>query len=60
MENDISSPKPGRWHHIAVDLQAIVKSLGLVFGDIASPIYTLTIIFLLLKPTPDNVMSCRS
>jgi len=61
MENDISSPKPGRWHHIAVDLQAIVKSLGLVFGDIGtSPIYTLTVIFLLLKPTPDNVICVLS
>jgi len=60
MENDISSP-PGRWHHIASDLQAVIKSLGLVFGDIGtSPIYTLTVIFLLLKPTFDNVIGVLS
>lgn len=61
MENDISSPKPGRWHHIAGDLQAVTKSLGLVFGDIGtSPIYTLTVIFLLLKPSSDNVIGVLS
>ncbi len=32
--------------------KGIIKSLGLVFGDIGtSPIYTLTVIFLLTKPT---------
>lgn len=41
--------------------QDIVKSLGLVFGDIGtSPIYTLTVIFLLLKPSVDNVMGVLS
>ena len=61
MENDISAPKPNRLQHIVGDLQAIVKSLGLVFGDIGtSPIYTLTVIFLLLKPTTDNVMGVLS
>lgn len=30
----------------------VVKSMGLVFGDIGtSPIYTLTVIFALTKPT---------
>ena len=61
METDISAPKSLRQHPIAGDLQAITKSLGLVFGDIGtSPIYTLTVIFLLLKPTADNVMGVLS
>ena len=61
MENDISATKPNRLQHITGDLQAIIKSLGLVFGDIGtSPIYTLTVIFLLLKPTTDNVMGVLS
>src|SRR5512147_1516046 len=39
----------------------VVKSMGLVFGDIGtSPIYTLTVIFALTKPTPDNVMGILS
>jgi len=39
----------------------IIKSMGLVFGDIGtSPIYTLTVIFTLTKPTPDNVMGILS
>jgi KUP system potassium uptake protein len=41
--------------------KGIIKSLGLVFGDIGtSPIYTLTIIFLLMKPTEDNVIGVLS
>ena len=61
MENDTSAIKPNRLQHITGDLQAIIKSLGLVFGDIGtSPIYTLTVIFLLLKPTTDNVMGVLS
>ena len=37
------------------------KSLGVVFGDIGtSPIYTLTVIFLLLKPTPDSIIGILS
>ncbi len=61
METDISALKSLRQHPIAGDLQAITKSLGLVFGDIGtSPIYTLTVIFLLLKPTVDNVMGVLS
>src|SRR4030043_1999545 len=41
--------------------KGIVKSLGLVFGDIGtSPIYTLTIVFLLTKPTEDNVIGVLS
>lgn len=41
--------------------KGIIKSLGLVFGDIGtSPIYTLTVIFILTKPTQDNVMGILS
>jgi KUP system potassium uptake protein len=44
-----------------VPLQAIVKSMGLVFGDIGtSPIYTLTAIFLLIPPTSQNIMGILS
>ena len=39
----------------------IVKALGLVFGDIGtSPIYTLTVIFALTPPTPENVFGILS
>jgi len=39
----------------------IVKSMGLVFGDIGtSPIYTLTVIMTLTKPTPDHVFGILS
>ena len=42
-------------------LRGIIKSLGLVFGDIGtSPIYTLTVVFLLLTPTHDNVIGVLS
>lgn len=38
-----------------------VKAMGLVFGDIGtSPIYTLTVIFTLTNPTPDNIMGVLS
>ena len=38
-----------------------LKSLGLVFGDIGtSPIYTLTVIFLLTKPTETSVIGVLS
>lgn len=41
--------------------KGILKSLGLVFGDIGtSPIYTLTVIFLLTKPTEAHVMGVLS
>lgn len=39
----------------------IIKSMGLVFGDIGtSPIYTLTVIFLTLAPTKENIISILS
>jgi KUP system potassium uptake protein len=42
-------------------VRGIIKSLGLVFGDIGtSPIYTLTVIFLLTKPTEAHVIGVLS
>ncbi len=39
----------------------IIKSLGLVFGDIGtSPIYTLTVVFILTKRTESNVIGVLS
>ena len=39
----------------------ILKAMGLVFGDIGtSPIYTLTVIFLMIPATPGNVMGIIS
>lgn len=42
-------------------ISGIVKALGLVFGDIGtSPIYTATVVFLLLPHTPENVIGVMS
>jgi len=42
-------------------LGGVIKSMGLVFGDVGtSPIYTLTVIFALTKPTYDNVLGILS
>lgn len=42
-------------------IKGIIKSLGLVFGDIGtSPIYTLTVIFFLTPPTEAHVMGILS
>lgn len=42
-------------------MKGIIKALGLVFGDIGtSPIYTLTVAFLILKPTYENVLGVLS
>lgn len=42
-------------------LKGIIRSFGLVFGDIGtSPIYTVNVVFLILKPTPDNIMGVLS
>lgn len=39
----------------------ISKAMGLVFGDIGtSPIYTLTVIFTLTKPTPEHIFGILS
>lgn len=41
--------------------KGIIRSLGLVFGDIGtSPIYTITVVFLLLKPTEAHVIGVLS
>ena len=41
--------------------KGIVKSFGLVFGNIGtSPIYTLTVIILFMKPTVDNIVGVLS
>src|SRR4030042_3596656 len=42
-------------------VKGIIKSFGLVFGDIGtSPIYTLTVIFLLTRPNGANVIGVLS
>jgi len=42
-------------------MRNILKSLGIVFGDIGtSPIYTLTVIFLFLAPTAENIRGVLS
>ena len=42
-------------------VKGIIKSFGLVFGDIGtSPIYTLTVLFMLTKPTEANIMGALS
>jgi len=43
-------------------VKVVIKSLGLVFGDIGTgPIYTFTVIFLLTKPVETNIIGplCR-
>jgi len=47
--------------HASFSLHGVVKSMGLVFGDIGtSPIYALTAIFFLIPPTPQNIMGILS
>jgi KUP system potassium uptake protein len=42
-------------------LRGIIQALGLVFGDIGtSPIYTITVVFLVMKPTAENVVGVLS
>jgi len=42
-------------------ITGIIKSLGLVFGDIGtSPIYTLTVVFLLTKPIEAHIFGVLS
>jgi len=39
----------------------IIKSMGLVFGDVGtSPIYTLTVVFALTEPSAENVFGILS
>jgi KUP system potassium uptake protein len=50
-----------RMTHTSSSLNGAVKSMGLVFGDIGtSPIYSLTAIFLIIPPTPENIMGILS
>jgi len=54
-------PNCGRQVNGKFPLRGIIKSLGLVFGDIGtSPIYTLTVVFLFLKPIEQHVMGVLS
>jgi len=47
--------------HVDSYWNGIVKSMGLVFGDIGtSPIYTLTVIFAITKPTEENIFGILS
>src|SRR5690348_8673529 len=47
--------------HVESFWGGIVKSMGLVFGDIGtSPIYTLTVIFAITPATPDNIFGILS
>jgi len=42
-------------------LKSTIKAMGLVFGDIGtSPIYTLAVVFILTKPTKENIMGVVS
>ncbi len=42
-------------------IKGVVRSLGLVFGDIGtSPIYTVTVVFLLLQSSRDNILGVLS
>ncbi|MFN3921666.1 MAG: KUP/HAK/KT family potassium transporter [Caldimicrobium sp.] len=42
-------------------MQKVIKALGLVFGDIGtSPIYTLSVVFLFIPATPENVLGVLS
>jgi hypothetical protein len=44
-----------------VNVGSVVKSMGLVFGDIGtSPIYTLAVIFLTTPPTEQNILGVLS
>jgi KUP system potassium uptake protein len=44
-----------------ISASGIIKALGLVFGDIGtSPIYTVTVVFILLNHTVDNILGVLS
>ena len=47
--------------HSPIYFKGVMKSMGVVFGDIGtSPIYTLTVIFLLVQPTLENLVGIIS
>jgi len=53
-KSELRHPAPSDW-------RSVVRAAGLVFGDIGtSPIYTMTVIFLLLPPTRDNILGVVS
>jgi KUP system potassium uptake protein len=62
----LAAPRIGAGHPVAGDgreanVQNVVKSMGLVFGDIGtSPIYTLAIIFLVTPVTEQNIIGVLS
>lgn len=52
---------PARQSLLATHIKDVIKSIGVVFGDIGtSPIYTLSVIFLFITPTLDNVLGVLS
>ena len=47
--------------HTKEDWKEIIKAMGLVFGDIGtSPIYTLSVVILFIKPTEENMLGILS
>jgi KUP system potassium uptake protein len=61
MENPATSKESLFTKEFLRSSKGIVKSFGLVFGNIGtSPIYTLTVILLFMKPTVDNVIGVLS
>lgn len=47
--------------HSEQGIGGIIKAMGLVFGDIGtSPIYTLSVVFMLTRPTVENVLGVIS
>lgn len=48
-------------NNVSEKFKNIIRALGLVFGDIGtSPIYTLAVVFILTKPTKDNIIGVVS
>lgn len=61
MSTDNNSPEIEQPKNPADSWKAVIKAMGLVFGDIGtSPIYTLTICFAITKPTIENVIGILS
>jgi KUP system potassium uptake protein len=59
--NTVSAETSEPRHPAPSDWRSVVRAAGLVFGDIGtSPIYTMTVIFLLLPPTRDNILGVVS
>jgi KUP system potassium uptake protein len=61
MNNPVTSKESFFTKEFLKSSKGIVKSFGLVFGNIGtSPIYTLTVILLFMKPTVDNIIGVLS